>query len=264
MPFDRAVLGRTGREVGRLGVSASYGVPTKALETAFERGATYLYWGSRRTGAFAEALKNLAPQRDRMFLLVQSYSRMASLLGWSVERALRSIGYDYADGLLLGLWQKPVPGRILDAARRLKERGLVRHLAVSSHKRKLVPEFARSGDFDIVHFRYNAVHTGAERDILPFLPPEDRAGTVVYTATNWRQLLNPKRTPAGEKTPTAGDCYRFVLTNPAVDVCMTGPADAAQMDHALAALREGPMSDEEAAWMRRVGAAIYGSARKPA
>lgn len=258
MAFERVVLGRTGREVGRLGVAASYGVPAKAIEGAFERGATYLYWGTRRTGAFTEALRNLAPQRARMFLLVQSYSRMASLLGWSLERALRAAGYEYADGLLLGLWQRPVPGRILDAARRLKERGLVRHLAVSSHKRRLVPEFARSGDFDIVHFRYNAAHTGAERDIFPHLPPENRPGIVVYTATSWKQLLNPKKVPPGEKTPSAGDCYRFVLTNPAVDVCMTGPADAAQMEHALAALGKGPMSDEEMAWMRRVGAAIYG------
>jgi predicted aldo/keto reductase-like oxidoreductase len=82
---------------------------------------------------------------------------------------------------------------------------------------------------------------------------------VAYTATSWRQLLNPNKTPPGERVPTAGDCYRFVLSRSEVDVCMTGPADAAQMQEALGALRQGPMSEDELEWMRRVGAWIHGS-----
>ena len=61
---------------------------------------------------------------------------------------------------------------------------------------------------------------------------------VSYTATNWGQLMNPKKTPNNEKTPTAADCYRFVLKRPEVDVCMTGPSNAQQMDEALEALRQ--------------------------
>jgi predicted aldo/keto reductase-like oxidoreductase len=80
---------------------------------------------------------------------------------------------------------------------------------------------------------------------------------VAFTATNWRQLLDPKRVPPGERTPTATDCYRFVLSNPAVDVCMTGPANQAQAAEALRAMEIGPMSADELAWMRRVGDFIY-------
>ena len=57
--------------------------------------------------------------------------------------------------------------------------------------------------------------------------------------------------------PTATDCYRFVLSHPAVDVCLSGPADEKQLDRALGALRREPMTEEELAWMRRVGAAVY-------
>jgi hypothetical protein len=39
---------------------------------------------------------------------------------------------------------------------------------------------------------------------------------------------------------------------------MTGPKDAAQMEHALEALRLGPMSEDEIEWMRRVGRAVSG------
>jgi aryl-alcohol dehydrogenase-like predicted oxidoreductase len=79
------------------------------------------------------------------------------------------VHYDYADILLLGLWNKPVAHRILDAARKLRERGLVRYLAVSPHTRKLVPAIAAARDFDLVHFRYNAAHPGAGTDIFPHL-----------------------------------------------------------------------------------------------
>ncbi len=192
-----------------------------------------------------------------MVLVIQSYSRLASLVGWSLERALRALRLDHTDVLLLGMWNHPVPPRILDACRRLRERGLARFLAVSTHYRPLAPQLAGNGDFDIFHVRYNAVHRRAERDVFPKLPAGRPPGIVSFTATNWRQLLDPRRVPKGEKVPTATDCYRFVLSHPAVHVCLSGPASAEQMRGALAALRQGPMPAEELAWMRRVGDAIY-------
>ena len=89
------------------------------------------------------------------------------------------------------------------------------------------------------------------------MPAQNPPGLVSFTATSWRQLLGHRRIPPGERVPTAADCYRFVLTQPAVNICMTGPADAAQFAHALKALERGPMADDELAWMRRVGDAIY-------
>lgn len=266
--FQRTHLGRTGLEVGRLGVAASYGVPGTALERAFERGVNYMFWGSRRTDSFGAALKRLKSQRQRFVLVIESYTRVARLLAWSLERALRTLNFEYTDVLLLGLWNKPVPARILDAARELKERGLVRFLALSTHNRKLVPQIAAGPDFDVIHFRYNAAHPGAEVDIFPHLSADGRPGTVSFTATSWRQLLGKAplggilpgahRVPKAERVPTAADCYRFVLTRPEVDVCLTGPATAEQMEHALEALRLGPMNEEELAWMRRVGRAVAG------
>jgi aryl-alcohol dehydrogenase-like predicted oxidoreductase len=263
MGFEPRILGRTGLRVGPLGVAASYGVPASAVEQAFEQGVNYLYWGSMRRSDFGQAIRNLASRRDRLVVVIQSYSRMASLLGWSLERGLRAVRLDYADVLLLGIWNKPVPNRILDACRALRERGLVRFLAVSSHNRRLVPEFAAHPALDIVHFRYNAAHPGAENDVFPRLPAQNRAGMVSFTATSWGQLLKPAKAPSGERLPSGSDCYRFVLSRPEVDLCLTGPANAAQMDEALRTLQHGPMSDEELAWMRRVGAAVSGRATAP-
>ena len=256
--FQSTLLGATGLRVGRLGVAASYGVPTRAVEQAFEHGVNYLYWGSRRTGGFGKAIRNLSPRRDQLVLVIQSYSRIAALVGPSLERALREVKLDYADILLLGLWNKPMAERIFDAARKLKDRGLVRFLALSSHDRPLLGQLAAARIFDVLHFRYNAIHPGAESDIFPLIPAHDRPGMVAYTATSWKQLLSSRKLAAGEKVPTAADCYRFVLSRPEVDVCMTGPSNAAQMEEALRALDQGPMSEAEFAWIRRVGVAKRG------
>ncbi len=263
--FQRTVLGRTGLEVGRVGISSSYGASGDDLERAFERGVNYIYWGSRRTASFGEGLKRLRPRRDRFVLVIQSYTRVAGLMAWSLERALHALRFEHADVLLLGMWNKPVPPKILDAARQLKQRGLVRFLAVSTHQRTLVPRIAAARDFDIVHFRYNAAHPGAEVDIFPSLPAANRPGSVAFTATSWGQLLGHSPffmrghpLPKGERAPTATDCYRYVLSRPEVDVCMTGPSNSARMDEALEALARGPMPEEELDWMRHVGRVVVG------
>ena len=57
---------------------------------------------------------------------------------------------------------------------------------------------------------------------------------------------------------TAGDCYRFQLSSPAIDVALTGPASRAQVEENLAALERGPLSEEESTWMREFGRAVHG------
>jgi hypothetical protein len=258
MSFLPRALGRTGLTVGPIGLASSYGAPAAAVPYAFDLGVRYFYWGSRRTGAFAEGLRSLAAKRSQYAIVIQSYSRIASLIPWSVERALRSLKTDYADALLLGLWNRPVPLRILDACLALHQRGLVRHIALSTHHRPLIAKIVADPPYDIFHIRYNAKHRGAEHEVFPHLPGTDRPGIVSFTATSWRQLLNPKRMPPGEPTPTAVDCYRFVLTHPAVDVCMAAPADMDEARAIAAALETGPMEEVELAWMRRVGDHLYG------
>ena len=98
---------------------------------------------------------------------------------------------------------------------------------------------------------------GARRDAAPG-PRARLPGLVTYTTTRWGDLCDPKKTPPGEQTPTGTDCYRFAISRPEVDLCLAGPDDVEQMKQALAALDQGPMDEQELAWMRRVGDHIYG------
>lgn len=256
MAFEKRVtLGRTGLSVGPLAVSGGYGVDAKSLREAFDRGVNYWYHGSFRRPAMTQAIRELvaAGKRDELVLVLQSYTRWSWFLEKSIEHGLRKLKTDRADVLLLGWFNSMPSERLMAKVERLRARGLFKYVAISSHERTLFPKLAADPRFDILHIRYNAAHPGAEKDVFPAMASGPRPGTVAYTATSWGQLLDPKRVEQGESPLRASECYRFVLSNPDFNLCMTGPADAAQMREALTVLDAGPLSDDEMARARRVG-----------
>jgi aryl-alcohol dehydrogenase-like predicted oxidoreductase len=260
-PFPaRVTLGRTGLEVCPLGIAGGYGVDDQALLAAFERGANYWYHGSFRRPGMTNAVRHLTAngKRDDLVLVLQSYSRFGWLLERTFKAGLRELHTDHADVLLLGLFNHAPPAGVLERAERLREQGLIRHWAISAHRRAAFVDYAKDDRYGILHIRYNAAHPGAESDVFPHLPAEGRPGIVCYTATSWGKLLDPKRMPPGEAPMRARDCYRFALSNPNFNVCMTGPSNAAQLDEALKALDEGPVSPEEDTRFRALGRHVHG------
>jgi aryl-alcohol dehydrogenase-like predicted oxidoreductase len=165
------------------------------------------------------------------------------------------------DELILGYYSGLPRKSVMNWAIRLKEQGLARYLGVSSHNRKVFAELSRGGLFDVYHVRYNAVNSGAETDVFPQLPSENKPGIVAYTATRWGQLLKEKKMPVGEKPLTAPECYRFVLSNPSVDLCMTGARSIEMMRENLETLNLGPLTRDEMARIRGIGDFIYGKKR---
>ncbi len=261
----RVTLGRSGLQVSKLGLGSSFKAPTSSYLEAFDQGVNYFYWGSIRRDEMGSAIREIASdRRDQLVVLLQSYSRLGFLLSTFVERGLRKLGLDQADGLLLG-WHNQMPSRdVLDAALELRERGLIRSIGLSTHRRSLLPTLVDNDAFEFWHVRYNAVHRGAERDVFPSLTERDvssRPGMVTYTTTRWGNLCDPKKTPKGERTPTGTDCYRFALSHPQVDMCLAGPDNPEHMKQALTALEQGPMDADELAWMRGVGDYIYSSSK---
>ncbi|RPI27148.1 MAG: aldo/keto reductase [Acidobacteria bacterium] len=256
---ERVLLGRSGLSVSPLGLAGGYGVGKDALLKAFSRGINYWYHGTRRTGGMRDAIRELVRggRRDELVVVVQTYARFGWLVERSVGRALRSLGLDHADVLLLGLFNRTPKDSIMDRVERMREKGMFRQLAVSAHRRPSFVTYAADPRFSILHIRYNAAHTGAERDIFPHLPAGTRPGTVAYTATRWRGLLKAGEMPPGEKPLRGRDCYRFVLSNPDFNVCMAGPSNESQLEEALAALEEGPLSPEENERFRRIGRHVH-------
>jgi len=141
--------------------------------------------------------------------------------------------------------------------RQLREEGKVRHVGLSCHDRKFVGALADEGAIDVAMMRYNAAHRGAEQDIFPYLERHN-TGVVSYTATRWRYLIKrPRGWPKGGRIPTAGECYRFVLSNPHVHVCLTAPSNLGQLEENIAAFEQGPLSDQDMKFMMEFGDVVH-------
>lgn len=245
-----------GRRLYRLGLSGSFGLDEGGCREALER-IQYVFWDPRRK-EFTRALRDVLA-RDRERYVVSA----GPLLGYfpgSVRRAaeavLRKLSVDYLDVFQL-YWlgrMSSFTNAVQKEMVKLLEDGKVRSLGVSIHDRKRAGKLAEDSILDLLMIRYNAAHPGAEQDIFPHLALR-RPAVVAYTATAWRRLL---RAPRGwnERVVTPGDCYRFCLTNPHVDVVLTGPRNVAELRGNLEALEKGPLSSEEMVFMRKFGNAV--------
>ncbi len=245
----------------RMGLASSYGVGALEVDEAFERGVRFFFWGAMRRTGFGRALRRVTrAHRGALVLAVQSFTSRPSLVRVSVESARLRLGVDAIDVLCLAYRSGAIAPGVVDAARALVSRGVVRSLMVSSHDRPTLVALAADGAFDSLMVRYNAAHRGAESAVFPAARAHGRP-VLAYTATRWGSLLDPASLPPSEPRPRGSDCYRFVLSHADVASCLFGPADRDEMIEALAAIERGPMSADELAWMARVGDAVRARAR---
>jgi len=252
-------LGRTGLNVSRLGIGSAYGVSYKTCRTAFDQGVNYFFWGSVRTPGMGLAIREIArSRREDLVIVLQCYVRPHRLVKRSIEQGLKKLNIEQADILLLGWHDKPPKDKMIDTVMGLKEKGCFKCLGISSHQRKLYNGFLEDEFYDVFHLRYNAAHRGAEEEIFPYLPGKNEApGIVSFTNTRWGDLLKPKNMPSGFSAPTAADCYRFVLSDPHVDVAVCGPKNDDEMQTALTILTSGPMNEAELERMRKIGNHVH-------
>ena len=263
--IERRVLGGTGIEVCRLGISSSFGAGKEVYHEALEHGCNYFNWGTfvrGRSSSFKTFFNEIvaAGKREKVVLGLLSYSHSGILGDLFLKSALRQLGTDYVDGLLLGYYPKRPPQRVLDWAQDIKKQGLVRAIGMTTHNRAVVLPLAQEGIIDYFHIRYNAVHRGAEEEILTQLPGP-RPGLVSFTATSWGHLLNQKKMAPGIIAPSAGDCYRFVLARDEIDICMMGVRDLPMLRENLKFIEQGPLDVEDFERMRSIGDHLYGKPR---
>ncbi len=258
--FTSRELRVVNKRVHRLGLALNMGLNAEGLSAALERGVNYLFWTRFRTGSLVPVLKQ-ALARDREKYVVATGPTFGYFRG-SVRRgceaALKTLGTEYLDVYQLywlgktAAWSEGVIEELV----KLKAEGKIRAIGVSIHDRERAGRLAEDSIIDLFMLRYNAAHPGAERDVFPHLEKR-HPNVVAYTATSWRKLL--KKPGRWDGAPmTAGDCYRFCLSSPHVDLVLTGPANLKELEENLAALDEGPLSADETAWMRKFGQVVHG------
>lgn len=248
-----------GKKVHRLGLAASFGIDEDGVRAGMDRGVNLFFWTMRGKGLRSPLKAALAGKREDVAVVGIT---TIGYFGWNVRRSaeslLRELGVEYLDVFLLG-WVG-VAGALSESTQeellKLRESGKVKAIGVSIHDRPRAGRLAAESPLDLLMIRYNAAHPGAERDIFPH--KRARAPSLLaYTATSWRKLL---KKPKGWDGPvmSAGDCYRFQLSHPAIDMALTGPATRAELEANLDEVEKGPLAEDELAWMRDFGKAVHG------
>jgi aryl-alcohol dehydrogenase-like predicted oxidoreductase len=289
--FSRRQLGKTALQVSPLGIGGGNGLESRDLLYAFERGINYFFFSSDlhhvNYQRSAEALRTLCGKgssvRDQVVLATVSYMDDPSKLVATMLDQFGELGIDYIDVFHWGwILAEHDVAKLLSSARELREggsatmqyrmlevleqaqsinaellqRGLARYVGMSFHS--LHAACSVIDEIDVMMLRYNLANTRAEQQIVPLLSGDKNSdpGIVVFNTAHegiFRLHMPPPGYPDGLPVPSVPDCYRFALSQPWVDVVLTGVTNRQEIDLALAALQQGPLSEDEIAFFREYG-----------
>jgi aryl-alcohol dehydrogenase-like predicted oxidoreductase len=259
--FTHASLGKISGNVFRLGFAASYWPGKKTIYKAIDEGVNYFFFYGFDRQMVTVLRDVLRRDREKYVVATGAYNWIVTRqdLRRTLEKRLRQLRTDYIDVFhFLGVMKpRDMTPQVRDDLQALRSDSRVRGVSISCHNRLFAGELAAQGALDALMIRYNAAHRGAEQEIFPHLAAH-HPGLVSYTATRWTYLLRrPRSWPKDGRIPTPGLCYRFVLSNPNVDVCLTAPRNLRQLEENLAAIREGPLPPEDMDFMRAFGDAVH-------
>ncbi|OGU03733.1 MAG: hypothetical protein A2085_03125 [Gemmatimonadetes bacterium GWC2_71_10] len=269
-------LGRTGLEVTPLGLAAmsvrgtrarAPGVTPEDVERAFYEHGINTFLAHFLMKSVCEGVRRLirAGHRDELVLVSEIGLPWATPVRRGLERHLAALGTDHLDVWLVGWVRKRwyVRDAVWAEMCRLRETGKTRAIGFTSHDRPLAAELARTLPADVLMIRYNAAHRGAEREIFAVLAElgERRPGIIAYTATRWGMLLEPQPRRGYMHGMTGGECYRFVLEHPMVDMVWCAARSAAELRADVDGVLAGPLDPERRDEVRAFGDAVHNTAR---
>ena len=111
-----------------------------------------------------------------------------------------------------------------------------------------------------VMVRHSAAHRGAEKAIFPRAA---ELGTSLITFNNlcYARILRARQEGA---TPRPADFYRYALSQPAVQLCLSAPATLEQLEENLTVLQDLDLPEdrrqpllEHGAWVYREDSVFY-------
>lgn len=240
-------------EVCRLGLATRGNTHLTAedVEHAIDRGVNYLNWCGHPDGLSRTVARLKKGQRSQVVVAAQFEARSAHDAERELVAMLGELDTSYIDVLTLyyvesqNEWDEiTAPDGAWEYLAERKRQGRVKLIGLTSHQRLLAARWAQTGKLDLLMIRYNAAHRGAERDVFP-VAQERRIPVVTFTGLRWKALLaHTPQDPPGFAPPSAVECYRFCLANPAVSVALAAPGNRSELDQDLALLDDWLPQDD--------------------
>ncbi|MBU3157924.1 aldo/keto reductase [Clostridium estertheticum] len=219
----------------------------KIIEYGMQKGINLMdtvMYDSSAQPAIAAALEG---HRDKMVMQIHlgayyphgQYVRTRDLkqLQKGFEQELKSYHTEYADiGMIhcvdeMEDLENIIHGGILDYAVKLKQNGIIRYLAVSSHSPKACLKLLETGKIDLFMLSLNAAYdfepvgeklTLSDTRMKLYQECSKRGvGITVMKPYGGGQLLNDRTSPLGRKM-SIYQCIQYALDRPAVLSCLPG------------------------------------------
>lgn len=180
-----------------------------------------------------------------------------------VEEMLSLLQTDYIDvGMIhyvdsMKDWHTVSEGPVLAYVKELKEKGIIRHIGLSSHNPEVALEAVKSGDIEVLMFSVNPcydlqpasedveelwaeknykehlINMNPERQELYEICQRLGVGVTVMKAFGGGDLLDEKLSPTG-KALTVNQCIHYALTRPGVSTVLVGAHSVEQLQQSIA------------------------------
>ena len=229
------------------------------IQMALDAGVNYFDLASGHATTFEAFGKALKGQREKAYLQIHfGANYMTGEYGWttnlqtikqSVEWMLEKLGTDYIDfGFIhcldeasdLKAYQQ---AGVLDYVLELKQKGIIRHIGLSSHSPELVNKVLDLGILDMLMFSINpaydykhgqyAIGETDERMALYQRCEKEGVAISVMKCFSGGQLLDAAKSPFG-KALTPIQCMQYALDKPAVVTVLAGVKNREELKGILA------------------------------
>ncbi|SHI68975.1 aldo/keto reductase [Lutispora thermophila] len=237
-----SVLGKTGLNVSRVSFG---GIPIQQLDQedansligrAIELGINFI--DTARGYTVSESLigEALAGKRSNVFLATKSMARDKEGMRKDVDISLNNLKTDYVD--LYQLHNVPTledfekvmaPGGALEALLECKEKGLIKHIGITSHSIEVIEKALEYDIFETIQYPYNAIETHAEEIFKKAY--EKNIGIIV---------MKPF---AGGAITNANGALKFILEKEYITCAIPGMCSMEQLEQNVKAA-DNPVLDE--------------------
>ena len=276
MQYRKLPKGAEGISVLGLGTSSIQASSEKEIEeimdTAIENGINFFDMASSEAKPFAAYGRAIKDRRDKVYFQIHFGANYETgTYGWttdldtvkrSVDWQMKALQTDYIDFGVVHCIDEPADLQSIEKAgiiryiEELKEKGVVRHIGLSSHTPDLVNKVLDMGILDMLMFSINpaydyagggvedatdsyAVGSVAERMNLYRRCETEGVGISVMKAFSGGQLLSAKTSPFG-KALTEYQCIQYALDKPGVLTVLPGVRNMADLNRVLGFCNAAP------------------------
>ncbi|HOV80990.1 MAG TPA: aldo/keto reductase, partial [Bacillota bacterium] len=222
-------LGRTGLRVAEIGFG---GIPIQrvfrdeaaaVINRAIELGINFFDTARAYTDSEEKLGAAVKRRRAEVLIATKSMARTREEMAADIGRSLEAMGLDCIDLYQMhNVKDRETLQRVLGgdgalaALREAREKGLVRHVGVTSHNKRLLLDLMKIEDIETVQFPFNPVETNDVREVLD-TAAKTNTGVIV---------MKPL---AGGAFQNAGLALRYILSHP-VSVVIPGMDSVEQVE----------------------------------